>query len=123
VQAPVVQAWFEGPLCCVPVVLRVVRRPVVLRARCGQLDRVLAWFGSRPVVQRVIPNARGSDQGPSCRCGTMPVWSVHAGGTPTVIDRSAEHAPATDRFAREIEGFLTVMMMRSRRLMGKPFGA
>jgi hypothetical protein len=30
------------------------------------------------------------------------VWSAHAAGDPSVIDRSAEHAHAADRFAREI---------------------
>jgi hypothetical protein len=34
----------------------------------------------------------------------------------------AEHAPAADRFAREIVGFLTVFVVRSRRLMGRPLG-
>jgi hypothetical protein len=34
----------------------------------------------------------------------------------------AEHAPAADRFAREIVGFLTVIVVRLRRLMGKPLG-
>jgi hypothetical protein len=41
---------------------------------------------------------------------------VKAGG------RRAEHAHAADRFAREIIAILTVLVMRSRRLMGKPFG-
>ena len=35
---------------------------------------------------------------------------------------AAEHAHAADRFAREIVGFLTVVVARSRRLMGKPLG-
>ena len=35
---------------------------------------------------------------------------------------AAEHAPAADRFAREIVGFLTVCVARSRRLMGNPLG-
>ena len=35
---------------------------------------------------------------------------------------AAEHAPAADRFAREIAGILTVCVVRSRRLMGKPLG-
>jgi hypothetical protein len=34
----------------------------------------------------------------------------------------AEHAHAADRFAREIVGFLAVIAVRSRRLMGNPFG-
>ena len=33
---------------------------------------------------------------------------------------AAEHAPAADRFAREIVGILAVIVVRSRRLMGKP---
>ena len=39
-----------------------------------------------------------------------------------VADRSAEHAHAADRFAREILAILTVSAVRSRRLMGMPFG-
>ena len=35
---------------------------------------------------------------------------------------AAEHAHAADRFAREIGGFLAVLVVRLRRLMGKPFG-
>jgi len=35
---------------------------------------------------------------------------------------AAEHAHAADRFAREIVGFLTVCIARSRRLMGRPLG-
>jgi hypothetical protein len=35
---------------------------------------------------------------------------------------AAEHAHAADRFAREIVGFLTVIAVRLRRLMGNPFG-
>ena len=38
----------------------------------------------------------------------MQVWSAHAAGKPSVIDRSAEHAVAADRFAREIVRFLAV---------------
>jgi hypothetical protein len=37
-------------------------------------------------------------------------------------DQRAEHAHAADRFAREIVGFLVAIAVRSRRLMGKPFG-
>jgi len=50
----------------------------------------------------------------------MLVWSAHAGGNPNDRDRSAEHAHAADRFAREIVRFLTVLVMRLRRLMGNP---
>ena len=35
---------------------------------------------------------------------------------------AAEHAHAADRFARKIVGILTVCVVRSRRLMGKPLG-
>ena len=34
--------------------------------------------------------------------GTMPVWSAHAAGSPSELDRDAEQAVAADRFAREI---------------------
>jgi len=37
------------------------------------------------------------------------VWSPHAGGNPHDGDRSAEHAVAADRCAREIVGFLKVI--------------
>ena len=37
-------------------------------------------------------------------------------------DQRAEHAHAADRFAREIIRFLTVAVVRSRRLMGIPLG-
>jgi len=52
----------------------------------------------------------------------MPVWSVDATRNPNDGDRSAEHAHAADRCAREIVAFLTVRMARLRRLMGRPFG-
>jgi len=47
---------------------------------------------------------------------------AHAGCNPSVLDRSAEHAHAADRFARKIVGFLTVIVVRLRRLMGNPLG-
>jgi len=53
----------------------------------------------------------------------MPVWSAHADGNQNAGNRSAEHAHAADRFAREIVRFLTVRMARSRRLMGRTLGA
>jgi len=34
----------------------------------------------------------------------------------------AEHAHAADRFARKIVRILAVVVMRSQRLMGRPFG-
>jgi len=40
-QVPVMPEWYEGPFCGLPVVPGVVRKPVVLRARYGQPDRVL----------------------------------------------------------------------------------
>ena len=71
----------------------------MLKARCGQRDRVL----------RVVPmNTR------CATCDTMPVWSADAAGNPKEGDRSAEHAHAADRFAREIEGFLTLFTERAR---------
>ena len=39
------------------------------------------------------------------------------------ITAATEHAHAADRFAREIVRFLTVIAVRLRRLMGRPFGA
>ena len=52
----------------------------------------------------------------------MPEWSAHAIGDPKESDRSAEHAVAADRFAREIGGFLTCLAARLRQLNGNPFG-
>ncbi len=60
---------------------------------------------------------------PSCRCGSMPVWSVDATRNPNDGDRSAEHAVAADRFARKIVRFLmSAFAARSRQLNGNPFG-
>jgi hypothetical protein len=52
----------------------------------------------------------------------MPVWSAHAGDNPKESNRSAEHAHAADRFAREIIAILRVIVMRLRQLMGNPLG-
>src|SRR4051812_41098864 len=41
VQKPVMPAWYEGSLCSLPVVQRVVWKPVVLNVRYGQPGRVL----------------------------------------------------------------------------------
>jgi hypothetical protein len=51
------------------------------------------------------------------------MWSAHAAANPRDGDQSAEHAHAADRCAREIVGILTVSMVRSQRLMGRPFGS
>ena len=59
---------------------------------------------------------------PSCQRGMVQVWSAHAGDNPKESDRSAEHAHAADRFAREISAILTDSIVRSRRLMGNPLG-
>ena len=84
----------------------VIRTPVVQHAGAAERDR----------VRDVVPmNARYAGVIP-CRCGAVM----------RLADRNerpaAEHAHAADRFAREIVGFLTVCVARSRRLMGKPFG-
>jgi hypothetical protein len=57
-------------------------------------------------VQDVIPFWRGSAERPSCRRDPVQVWSAHAAGKPKESGRSAEHAVAADRFAREIVPFL-----------------
>src|SRR5437764_3415444 len=57
-----------------------------------------------------------------CRVWSVGVWSAHAAGNPKALDRSAEHAHAADRFAREIVRILKAFLARSRRLMGKPLG-
>ena len=64
---------------------------------------------------RVVPTER-----PSYWRDGVQVWSLHAADNPKDGGRSAEHAHAADRFAREIEGFLTLLAVRSRRLMGNP---
>jgi len=73
------------------------------------------------VVPRVIPNARGTDQRPLCRRGSMPMWMAHATRKPNDSDRSAEHGIAADRFARKIVRFLTgCPAARSRQLNATP---
>jgi len=85
----------------------VVRTLVMREARYGQRDTRCAWFRLTPVVPARV----------------VPVWSAHAGGNPSELDRSAEHAHAADRFAREIVGILALSYAaRSRRLMGRPVG-
>jgi hypothetical protein len=84
VQKPVVQGVVRTPVVLQARCAGVVRTLVVLQARCGQPDRVLgvvqmnARCAARDRVLSVIPTER-----PSCRCGSMPVWSAHAGGTRT----------------------------------------
>jgi hypothetical protein len=61
----------------------------------------------------------------NARCGGCDLrmgWEAHAGGNPNDRVRSAEHAVAADRFAREIVRFLTASLARSRQLNGIPFG-
>ena len=102
---------------------RVVRKPVVRRARSGQRNRV-RWVipfaaggaGCDRVLGLIQPN------GSSCRHGAVPVWYEHASGNPSDGDQSAEHAVAADRFAREIGPFLTAFPGRSRQLNGNPLG-
>src|SRR5215203_430481 len=64
----------------------------------------------------VILGVRGSEQGPLCWRGSVPVWSACAAGSPSVADRSAEQNVPADRCAREIVRFLTVFAARLRRL-------
>ena len=82
----------------------VIRTPVVQTAGAAECDR----------VRDVVPmNAR--------RAGVI---ACQRGAVMRVADRNerpaAEHAHAADRFAREIVRFLTVCVVRSRRLMGNP---
>ena len=122
-RSPWCRAWYDGPWCGAPVMQRVGGRLVVLLACSGQRDRVLcvvqmnARCAGRDRVLSMIPTER-----PFCRRDRVQKWLAHAGGHPNVADRSAEHAHAADRFAREIVGFLTVCRARLRRLMGTPFG-
>ena len=62
---------------------------------------------SRPVMQSVISDGRGTRSRP-----VVPAWFCAGvvgtcGWRAREGDRSAEHAYAADRFAREIVGFLT----------------
>ena len=72
----------------------------------GSLIGCWMWFGSRPVVQGVIPDGRDPD-----RTLVMPAW-YHAGVVGTCWwhtndgSRAAEHAVPADRCAREIVAFL-----------------
>jgi hypothetical protein len=79
-------------LCCAPVLLRVIV--------CW------AWFQWAPVVPGVIV----------CGGGAVMLAAAHND------EPAAEHAHAADRFAREIVRILTVCVVRSRRLMGRPLG-
>jgi hypothetical protein len=84
----------------------VVRAPVVLLARRALPDRV------RRVIPENARRARWFYAGVVRSCGRLL----------ETRDQRAEHAHAADRFAHEIEGFLAAVVMRSRRLMGKPLG-
>jgi len=101
-----VQEWYERSLCPKPVVPRVVRKPVVLKPRCGQRGHVLgvvqlkARYAGRDPVRSVMVTAR-----PSCRRGSVRVWLAYAVDNPRESGRSAEHAVAADRCAREIVRF------------------
>jgi hypothetical protein len=96
----------------VPVKPGVVRTPVVRKARYGRRDTRGAWFqiearyARRDPVLGVMVTER-----PLCRCGTIPVWSAHAGASLRDGDRDAEHAHAADRFAREIGGFRIIAVL------------
>jgi len=114
--------WYEGALCWLPVVPRVVRRLVVLEARSVKRATSGAWFRLKSVVPGVLPEGCGSDRTP-----VVPVWYQDGvvgacGQHPNERDRSAEHADAADRCARKIVRILTLLLARSRRLIGKPFG-
>src|SRR5947208_13911 len=79
-------AFLAGALCrlrCAEArCADVVRRPVVLKARCGQRDPVLRVMATeRPLEER----------------GCVRVWSAHASGNPNDGCRGAEHAHAADR--------------------------
>jgi hypothetical protein len=121
-RCPLCHVWYEGSLCWKFVMQGVVRRLVMLIARSGQRHTRWAWFRLKPVVQRVMPDARGSDRGSLCRRDSVPVWKAHAGGDRNDGCRSAEQAVAADRFAREIVWFLAGNTQRLRRLNGKALG-
>jgi hypothetical protein len=130
-----VVALVERPLCP----LRRADCPLCRRgttARCAGRSLCLAWyegpFYCSPVLGSVIPEARGSDERtlcgrgsvlglvpterPWCRRDPKIVWSAHAGGNPSDLDRSAEQIVPADRCAREIVRILKTIPARSRRL-------
>ena len=79
---------------------------------------IKARYAARDRVLDVILTER-----PSCRRGSVEVWSAHAGARPSDGERVAEHIVPADRCAREIVGFLKASCAaRSRQLNGKPFG-
>jgi len=55
-----------------PVVPGVERKPVVLKARCAQSDRVLVVVQLKARCAGVIPDARGTDEGRLCRRDPVP---------------------------------------------------
>ena len=73
-------------------------------------------------MQGVIPFWRDGERTPVVQAwyhvGVVGTGGRHANAR----GQRAEHTHAADRFAREIVGFLTLFVVRSRRLMGIPFG-
>ncbi len=103
-------AILERPLCQAPA----CRCPLYWRGRkARRADSPLCQACSR---SGVIPlNAR-------CARWRRAKVVLSCGRLLGARDQRAEHAHATDRFAREIVRFLTVRIARLRRLMGIPFG-
>ena len=97
---PLCRAWEESPLCGAPVLGRVIV--------CW------AWFRLTPVMPGVIPDGRDTDERSLCQvcyhAGVVGACHSH----PNELDRSAEHAVAADRFAREIVEFWIHFLWRAR---------
>ena len=70
-----VQAWYDGSLCGLPVMQSVIRRPVVRKARYGRgatrgtSFQIKARCASRGSMLGVVP-----DQGPLCRRDPRCAW-------------------------------------------------
>jgi len=104
-------------------VQRVVRTPVVLKARSGLRDSRCAWFRSRPVVEGVILCWAWFRS--NARCGrrdTVRVWSAHAVGSPERRFGSPNTAlQLTASRARSLL-FERLYPARSRQLNARPLG-
>jgi len=73
VPKPVVQGVIRKPVVLEARCAEVVRTPVVLSARPRQADSRCAWFRSRHVVPGVIPDVRDGDRTPVMQ-GVIPGW-------------------------------------------------
>jgi len=92
---PVMQAWYAGLVCCKPVL--------------GNVVVCCAWFRSRPVVLRAIPDGRDPDRTPvvegvvPCGCGRrmrLPTRTTQAGAPNMPFQRRPLRVPKIVRFLK-----------------------